>query len=147
MAYLGGELPLAALTHSRFIRSWAKEYGKSYGEDLAMDPLMLIDVMRRELLAQVQVAVVPAEEAEVVKATTAEAASEGKDPATVAANTAVVGAATSLGLNLGPSGLSVRLSAEAVEVSPPAIISEEVDQEVVEAGGMATLVVIPSDSR
>ena len=52
-----------------------------------------------------------------------------------------------LGLELAPSGLSVRLAAEAAAAAPPGNLSEQMEAEVVAAGGAAGVVVIPADSR
>ncbi|EFJ41719.1 hypothetical protein VOLCADRAFT_98326 [Volvox carteri f. nagariensis] len=159
VAYLDGYLPLAALPHSRILRGWAKEYGKSYDPDLASDPMALVDVVRRELAAQAEVAVPPkAAAVEAAESAAAEAALTAAglhcgppgDPAVeaakVAAAGAAAGAAAALGWNLGPSGLCVRLPRESAESAPPGVIWEEVDPAIEAAGGVASLVVIPADS-
>ncbi|GIL99785.1 hypothetical protein Vretimale_4904, partial [Volvox reticuliferus] len=148
-AYLDGYLPLAAMPHSRILRGWAKEYGKSYDADLAVDPVALIDAIRRELTAQAATRVTPeaAAAAEVEGAVSAALKmSQQQDPAAVAARAAAEGAAAALGLGLGPSGLCVRLPPESLEAAPPGAIHQEVDPSVESAGGMATLVVIPADT-
>ncbi len=60
---------------------------------------------------------------------------------------AAAAAVASLGLALGDNGLCVKLPAEAMEASPPGLISEEPEPGVVDAGGVATVTVIPADSR
>ncbi|GLI69182.1 hypothetical protein VaNZ11_013751, partial [Volvox africanus] len=152
-AYLDGYLPLAALLHSRILRGWAKEYGKSVGADLAADPMALVDFIRRELTAQAAAGVSPgaAAAAEVEGAVSAALQmKQQQDLAAVAVRAAAegsaAGAAAALGLGLGPSGLCVRLPQESLEAVPPGAIHQEVDSSVEAAGGMATVVVIPADS-
>ncbi|KAG2442401.1 hypothetical protein HXX76_002487 [Chlamydomonas incerta] len=122
-AYHDGWLPLSALVHSRLLRGWAREYGPGAGGGAATDPALLVDLMRRELAAQ--------------------AATE-RPPG--GAGGGGGGGLTALGLELAPSGLSVRLSAEAAAAALPGCLSEHMEAEVVAAGGAAGVVVIPADS-
>jgi hypothetical protein len=87
-----------------------------------MHCMQMVDLMRRELAAQ--------------------AATEGQ-----VAGGGGGGGLMALGLELAPSGLSVRLGAEAAAAAPPAHLSEQMEPEVVAAGGSAGVVVIPADSR
>ncbi|KXZ56918.1 hypothetical protein GPECTOR_1g828 [Gonium pectorale] len=153
MAHHEGWLPLAALAHSRILRGWAKEYGAGFGADLAADPAALVDVVRRELTAQAAAGVAPADAAvEAAEGAIAAAEAEGRaqDAAAVdskaAAAAATAAATAALGLALGPSGLCVRLPADAAEMAPPSVLAEQQEPEVAAAGGLATLVVVPADA-